>query len=617
MTLCSTQDSASSKRVIADFSNLVDLVRERASSQGSRLAYRFLQDGESESSSLSYQQIDERARAIAQKLQTYQAAGARILLIFPPGLDFITAFFGCLYAGAIAVPAYPPRRNQSLLRLQAIVDSSGATFALTTSTLLARISKDALQKEVRQSNLCAIHWMAVDAIASDRGASWQQPSIDSQDLAFIQYTSGSTGQPKGVTISHCNVLHNSALIQQSFSTTAEDIGVSWLPPYHDMGLIGCILQPVYIGATTTLMPPLSFLQQPIRWLQAISDRRATTSGGPNFAYDLCRQKVTPAQMETLDLSSWKVAFTGAEPIRAATLDAFAEKFEPCGFRRAAFHPCYGMAETTLIISGSKPRKMPVVLSVETAAIKENKVKESADKAVETQQVVGCGQPLEGVEVAIANPETRTVCPEKEIGEIWVKGESVAKGYWNQAELSKETFDAWLLNEGDRQGPYFRTGDLGFLRSGELFVTGRIKDLMIIRGQNHYPQDIELTVEACHPALRASAGAAFTIEANGEEKLVVVQEVERSHLRKLEAQPVVEEIRAAVARQHGLQAYAIALIKTGSIPKTSSGKIRRHACKSQFLDMTLNTVGSWSENPRFNANFVRLSAEMNSLIKQLG
>ncbi|PZO17595.1 MAG: AMP-dependent synthetase [Leptolyngbya foveolarum] len=632
MTVCFTRDSASRESIPSSrSSNLVALSRERATYQGSKLAYRFLQDGETESGRLSYQDIDLKARAIAQKLQSSNATGDRVLLIFPPGLDFITAFFGCLYAGAIAVPAYPPRRNQNLPRLQAIIDSSGSTFALTTSSLLARIAGSFSQSSAPEqpSQLAALHWIATDAIETENAQSWQPPDIDPQDLAFIQYTSGSTGDPKGVKISHRNILHNSALIQQSFSTTPEDSGVSWLPPYHDMGLIGCILQPMFVGASMTLMPPLAFLQQPIRWLQAISDRQATASGGPNFAYDLCVRKVKPAQLETLDLSRWKVAFTGAEPVRAATLARFAEKFAPCGFRETAFHPCYGMAETTLIVSGKTPNALPVVQSIETASLKENRVKLSTDDAQETQSVASCGQPLEGVEVVIVDPNALTLCSDRQVGEIWIKGESVAQGYWNQPALTQKIFNAWLLDNGDspqerlrqRKGPYLRTGDLGFLQSNELFVTGRIKDLMIIRGQNHYPQDVEATVEAAHAALRSDSGAVFTIEVSAkgsvEEKVVVVQEVKRSYLRKLDPQAVIDDVRAAVTRQHGLQVYAIALIKTGSIPKTSSGKIRRSHCKTQFSETSLNVVGSWSENPRLTAEFVRLDAEMNALLEKLG
>lgn len=630
MTFYLTHDSVSKKSVSRPVSKpkastLVALLRERTENQGSHLAYRFLQDGETELRRLSYEDIDLQARAIAQRLQSWNAVGQRVLLVFPPGLDFITAFFGCLYAGAIAVPAYPPRRNQSLLRLQAIVTSSEAAFALTTSDLLIQISNnftkepsDSASKELLDTPamrlFSALHWMAVDDIDPNSAGNWQTPSLNPDDLAFIQYTSGSTGSPKGVMVSHRNIIHNFALISQSFSIS-ESIGVSWLPPYHDMGLIGCILQPIYAGASITLMPPLTFLQQPIRWLRAIGDQRATISGGPNFAYELCTRKVTPTQMETLDLSSWKVAFTGAEPIRADTLDRFTQKFAPCGFRKTAFHPCYGMAEATLIVSGSVPNALPVVRSVETDSLQEHRVRFSADNAA-TQSVVGCGQPLKGLEVAIVEPKTLTLCPNEQVGEIWVKGESVAKGYWNQPNLTQKTFNAWLLDGGDRKGPYLRTGDLGFLQLGELFVTGRIKDLMIIRGQNHYPQDVEATVENCHAALRPASGAAFTIETSREEKVVIVQEVERAYLRRLDVQSTVGDIRAAVAQHHGLQVCAITLIKTGSIPKTSSGKIQRHACKSQFCNATLNVVGCWSENPRLNADFVRLDAEMSSLLKDL-
>lgn len=606
MTACFTHSTATQPDILT----LVDLLQNRANLQSDRLAYTFLQDGETETGRLTYQELDRQARSIAAALQSLDAAGCRALLIYAPGLEFVAAFFGCLYAGVIAVPAYPPRRNQSMSRLQTILTSSGATLALTTATLLTSIE----ERFAEEASLSQLHWLTTDTVNSNLATTWQPPAISPDSLAFLQYTSGSTGTPKGVMVSHRNVMHNSALIRHCFADTPESQGASWLPPYHDMGLIGGILQPLYVGAPMILMPPLAFLQKPIRWLQAISNFGVTTTGGPNFAFDLCVRKIKPEQLESLDLSSWKVAFTGAEPIRANTLEQFATTFAACGFQKSAFHPCYGMAETTLIVSGGTQRTTPVLHQVDAAALENHEIRVVQGDRSETRTIVGCGQSLKDLQVVIVDPERLTPCPANQVGEVWVAGTSVAQGYWNQPEQTEATFHAHLSSTGE--GPFLRTGDLGFLLDGELFITGRIKDLMIIRGQNHYPQDIELTVENSHPALQPGAGAAFTVEAKGEERLVIVHEVERSYLRKLNVKEVVGNICQAVASQHGLQAYATVLVKTGSIPKTSSGKIQRHACRSQFLNGSLNVVEDWSENPQGKVKFLSLRAEVETLLQQL-
>jgi acyl-CoA synthetase (AMP-forming)/AMP-acid ligase II len=606
MTACFTRSTTSEHGAVT----LADLLLERAHQQPDRLAYTFLQNGETETGRLTYQELDRQARAIAAKLQSLNAAGSRVLLIYPPGLEFIAAFFGCLYAGAIAVPAYPPRRNQNMSRLQAILASSQATLALTTAPLMASIA----ERFAEEADLAHLHWVETDTLDSQLAQDWQRPLISPDSLAFLQYTSGSTGTPKGVMVSHRNVMHNSALINQCFADTPDSLGVSWLPPYHDMGLIGGILQPLYVGAPMILMPPLAFLQKPIRWLQAISNFQATTSGGPNFAFDLCASKIQPEQLADLDLSRWRVAFTGAEPVRAHTLEQFADTFAACGFSQTAFRPCYGMAETTLIVSGGAPGVSPTLYSVDAAALENHQVRAGQKNQAEIRTLVGCGRSLQDLQVVIVDPESLMPCPANQVGEVWVAGESVAQGYWNQPEQTAAAFQAYLAESGE--GPFLRTGDLGFLLDDELFITGRIKDLMIIRGQNHYPQDIELTVEQSHPALRPAAGAAFTVEVKGEEKLVIVQEVERNHLRKLNVEEVVTSIRRAVTAQHGLQVYAAALIKTGSIPKTSSGKIQRHACRSQFLEGTLSVIEDWSENPQSKAKFQSLKAEVESLLQEL-
>jgi acyl-CoA synthetase (AMP-forming)/AMP-acid ligase II len=543
-------------------------------------------------------------------LQSLGVTGSRALLLYPPGLEFVGAFFGCLYAGVVAVPAYPPRRNQNMSRLQAIVASSQATVALTTTSLLSRVES----RFTKEPELAQLPWLTTDNIASDQAQAWQQADVSRNTLAFLQYTSGSTGTPKGVMVSHGNLLHNSAVIHKSFADTPNSRGVIWLPHYHDMGLIGGVLQPLYVGMPIVLMSAVMFMQKPWRWLQAISHYKATTSGGPNFAYDLCLRKITPEQRASLDLSSWEVAFTGAEPVRAETLEQFAATFADCGFRREAFHPCYGMAETTLMVSGGLRNAPPVIRQVDGAALERNQVVTATSNQEITRTLVGCGQSLLDQKIVIVDPEFLTPCPANQVGEIWVSGSSVAQGYWNRREETEQAFHAYLADTGD--GPFLRTGDLGFLQDGELFITGRIKDVIIIRGQNHYPHDIELTVEKSHPALRSGCGAAFAVEVKGEERLVVVQEVERSYLRKLNVNEVIESIHRAVTAEHALQLYATVLVKTGSIPKTSSGKIQRHACRSGFLTGSLNVVEDWSETPQGKSKFIHLKAEVESMLQEL-
>ncbi|WDD36937.1 fatty acyl-AMP ligase (plasmid) [Nostoc sp. UHCC 0926] len=599
------------------FSTLVELLIYRAQNQSEQKAYTFLQSTDTEAASLTYRELHVQAQAIAASLQALNLGGERALLLYQPGLDFIAAFFGCLYAGVIAVPAYPPRRNQKLSRLQAIAADAQAKIVLTSKSIL-----DSLQSGLNQEDLeiSGLHWLATDELSNDLAQAWQPQELTNNTLAFLQYTSGSTGTPKGVMITHGNLLHNERMIEKAFGHTNKTIVVGWLPVFHDMGLIGNVLQPLYLGVPCILMSPVDFLQKPIRWLQAISHYKATTSGGPNFAYDLCIRKVTPEQLATLDLSSWEVAFTGAEPVRAETLEQFASTFAPCGFRPEAFYPCYGMAETTLIVSGGEKTALPITCNVEKAALEQNRIVKQHSSRGDIQTIVGCGQSPADQKVVIVDPQSLTMCAPEQVGEIWVAGPSVAQGYWNQAEETEKTFHAYLADTGVSDSatsvPFFRTGDLGFLQDGELFITGRLKDVIIIRGQNHYPQDIELTVENSHPALKPSSGAAFSIDFKGSERLVIVQEVERSYLRKLNVQEIVGNVRQAVIGQHGLDIFATVLIKTGSIPKTSSGKIRRQACRTAFLSGGLDVMEDWTENPQDKAKFKDLEADVNSVLKQL-
>ncbi|MDJ0600767.1 MAG: AMP-binding protein [Crocosphaera sp.] len=564
---------------------LVDLLTYQAHYKSEQTAYIFLQDGETESSRLTYQQLEQQAKAIAVAIQSIIQPGDRALMLYNPGEEFLVAYFACLYAGVIAVPAYPPRSNHNLKRLQAIISDSQANLILTTNPLLEKIQTKFNQEPQLQN----IQWLATETIKTELASNWKKPELTKDTIAFLQYTSGSTGNPKGVMVSHHNLLHNERLIKMAMSHSQKTIFAGWLPLFHDMGLVGNMIQPLYLGIPSILMPPVAFLQKPIRWLQAITRYKATTSGGPNFAYDLCVRKIKPEQCSDIDLTSWAVAFNGAEPIRAETLEAFTQKFATYGFRREAFYPCYGMAETTLFVSGGLSSSPPVFHTVESKALAQHRIESLEDNTAESQTFVGCGQSFFD-KIMIVDPQSKTPCQPDQVGEIWVAGSSVAQGYWNRPQLSQEMFQAYLADTNE--GPFLRTGDLGFFHWGELYITGRIKDVIIIRGRNHYPQDIELTVEKSHPALRAGCGAAFSVKTDQGEQVIIAQEVERSHIRKLNIEEIVSTVRQAVFNHHELQVYGILLLKTASIPKTSSGKIQRHACKQGFLDDSLKTVGVW-------------------------
>jgi acyl-CoA synthetase (AMP-forming)/AMP-acid ligase II/acyl carrier protein len=593
----------------SQYSTFVDVLRLRAQNQPQTTAFTFLEDGETAKINVTYQELDCQARAIGAYLQSLVPTGTRVLLLYPSGIEFISAFFGCLYAGVIAVPAYPPKRNQKMSRLLAIATDAQASMILTTQQLL-----DSIQTRLHDNpELATLLAIATDNIPLEKAQFWQEPSLNSSTLAFLQYTSGSTGTPKGVMVSHANMLHNQQVIHHAFATTSETISIGWLPLFHDMGLVGNVLQPIYAGLHSILMAPEAFLMKPLRWLQAISDYKATISGGPNFAYDLCSRKITPEQRANLDLSSWELAFNGAEPVRAETLEQFARTFADCGFRSQAFYPCYGMAETTLLVSGGLKADLPVVRTVQNTALRQNRIVESVGNEDESTKIVGCGQVWLDQKIMIVKPETLTPCAAQQIGEIWFSSPSVAQGYWNRTEETQQTFQAYLADTN--AGPFLRTGDLGFLEGNELFITGRLKDLIIIRGTNHYPQDIELIVEKSHPALRIHSGAAVAIDIDGIERLVIAQEVERTYLRQLDIDEVVGAIRKTVSEQFDLQVYAVLLLKPASIPKTSSGKIQRHACKFGFLNNSLDVVHQWTSKPQ-EINLIELQTEVENVWKKV-
>jgi amino acid adenylation domain-containing protein/non-ribosomal peptide synthase protein (TIGR01720 family) len=566
-----------------------EILEKRATEQGERPAYVFLSYGEGGMAEerLTYAELDSRARAIGASLQAAGAGGERVALLLPPGPDFIASFFGCLYAGAVAVPALPARRLGTDPRLSAICRDARPRVVLAAADKLTALDSAA----AGIPELSAALRMAPAPQEATGAADWRRPESRPESLAFLQYTSGSSSSPKGVMVSHGNLLHNEGLIGHTFAQSAGSVVLGWLPLYHDMGLIGTVLQPLYTGAVSYLMTPGAFLQRPARWLEAISRYRATTSGGPNFAYELCVRKVGAAEREALDLSSWEVAFNGAEPVRAGTLRRFATAFAPCGFRAAAFRPCYGLAEATLLVSGWRQEgEEPRVRVLDAEALERHETVDAGD-AARSRELVSCGA---GMQTVLAvDPESGEPCPPGRIGEIWVAGPSVAQGYWQRPEETAATFGARLA---DGTGPFLRTGDLGFVAEGELFLTGRLKDLIILRGRNHYPQDLELTAERGHDGLRVGGGAAFSVDmaGTGEERLVIVHEVERHALARIEGETIEEiaaAVRRAVAEEHEVSVAEVVLIRPETLPRTSSGKVRRSACRDLYLQGGLRVAGA--------------------------
>jgi acyl-CoA synthetase (AMP-forming)/AMP-acid ligase II len=565
-----------------EFSSVVEVLRHRALQQPNDVAYIFLPDRAGERLSLTFADLYTRARAVALTLAERGQSGDRAVLLFPSGLDFIVAFFGCLLAGVIAVPMMVPRRDSSRDASAAILADCSPRFALAHRDLITNARPD-LAERFRAAQL---DWIFVGS--SDAGFGGPEsglPVRNRSDVAFLQYTSGSTSVPKGVIVSHGNLLDNSEMIRIAFGNTRNSTYVSWVPLYHDMGLILNVLQSLYVGALCVLMAPVSFMQRPLSWLRAIHDYRAEVAGGPNFAFNLCVRRHRAEEMRGIDLSCWQVAFNGAEPVRAKTIELFAETFASYGFNAKSVHPAYGMAEATLMISASKRGAGPVMRRVSRDGLQRRQVV-APIRAEDGHVLVGCGRRLCGERVAIVEPEGRKRLPPGLIGEIWVAGPNVAQGYWCNSPTTTSVFRARM--EGEGRECWLRTGDLGFVdEDGELFITGRIKDLIIIRGINHYPQDIEETVQDCHPALRRDCGAAFgVLDYNDEEQLVVVQEVERSHRQQIAESDIIGTVREAIVRDHDVTARQIVLIRPGTLPKTTSGKVQRHLTRQMLLAGTL-------------------------------
>jgi len=563
---------------------MVDLLRRRAAEQPDDRAYVSLSEKGSEEAQLTFAELHRRAAVVAMHLARRLRKGDRALLMFPPGLDFIVAFFGCLAAGVIAVPIMPPRRTSTRDSSESIVADCGARVVLTSSGLLE--NRADIPARLRHLDL---EWIAVDTLSpgsNDDPATSLLPTR--ADVAFLQYTSGSTSAPKGVIVTHGNLLENLEMIRAALGNTRASTYAVWIPFYHDMGLVLNVLESLYLGALCVVLSPTSFVQRPLVWLHAIGRYRAEVASGPNFAFDLCVSRFRAEQMEGVDLSCWKIALNGAEPVRAATIDQFAAKFAPYGFDRRAMYPAYGMAEATLLISGGGRGDAVVTRSVSREALQRSAIAAPKNGA-DSQVLVGCGRALVGEEIAIVDPDSRQRRPADEIGEIWVRGANVAAGYWHNPAATAETFAATIVGEGGTH--WLRTGDLGFLDgAGDIYVTGRIKDVIIIYGNNHYPQDIEATMQSAHPALRQNCGAAFSyVDQRGLEKLVLVQEVERSRRQQISTDEIEKRIREAVSNEHEVAVHEIVLIRPGSIPKTTSGKIQRRLTQQLWHERALDVL----------------------------
>jgi acyl-CoA synthetase (AMP-forming)/AMP-acid ligase II len=568
-----------------------------------RRAFVFLDNDGEQIAQYTFASLQRRSQSIAALLQRHVASGGRAILMYPPGPDFIAAFLGCLSAGVIAVPVRPPhpaRPVQTLSRLPGIVKDAGPEAVLATTKLIEL--RSVLSKEMPVLESCT--WLATDSVDPSVASEWRALAPQPDALALLQYTSGSTDSPKGVMVSHANLLGNLRAIHHCEENDATSISLSWLPHYHDMGLVEALLQPLFGGYPCYQMAPIAFLRRPITWLESISRYRATNSGAPNFAYDLCVEKTSPEQHERLDLSCWRVAYNGSEPVRARTLRAFYRTFRDCGFRWRATYPVYGLAEATLVVSSGRQSTAPKFLDVDARALGSDQLVSPQNSERNVVTLTSCGKLAPGTEVAIVQPETHDRCAAGTVGEIWVRGPGVARGYWGNSKLTEQTFGARIARSGQEQ--FLRTGDLGLLVDGELFVTGRLKDVIIIRGRKHYAQDIESSVERCHPAIRSFGCASFAIYSQHAEQLAIVAELQRRPFGKRasakeigrspkdsQTDRVIDSIRQTVAERHEIEVFSITLVSPGAIPRTTSGKLRRRSCREFFTDGKLESIDQWT------------------------
>ncbi len=553
------------------------VLARRAADEPDKPVFVYLDDGESDEEKLSYLQLHRRAQQVVAALLDVCVPGARALMLFAPGLDYVSAVYGAFQAGVVGVSALPPQPNRlsrTLPRLIAIAEDAEVEVVLTTAAI-----REGVRGLFEDGPLAKATWIAVDELPEPTSEVGVVPRSMS-DLAFMQYTSGSTRMPRGVMLTHGNLVDNTLFIGEAFGHQPTSLGFNWLPPYHDMGLIGGILQPVFYGGgrPSVLISPLAFIKRPARWLEGISRYRATISGGPNFAYDLCVKRIDEETREGLDLSCWEVAFNGAEPVRAETLDAFTRMFARCGFRRSAFLTCYGLAEATLMVTGIEKHSEPTHTRFDADALAEGRA-ESPRPEMRAVTLVGCGEANDRHDVAIVDPETMRRCPPARVGEIWVSGPSVAGGYWHQQE-DEDCFDQLIVGEEEREGPgYLRTGDFGVFQDNQLYVVGRLRDLIIVNGRNHHPHDVEFSGESAHEALRSHCSVAFEVTQDGRLAPGLLMEVDPDGVEDFDQ--LMAAVRAQVMADTNLQLHWIGLCEPRVVPKTTSGKVQRRASASMI------------------------------------
>jgi acyl-CoA synthetase (AMP-forming)/AMP-acid ligase II len=562
------------------WATLVDMCRDRSAADPGRRAFVFLENGVDESAVLTLADLDRRARAIAVRLSELAAPGARVLLSYPPGLDFVTGFFGTLYAGMIAVPVAPVDGDTNEVkrsRIESIAQSAAPDALLTSAAAVDQVKKMLADA----GRLCGLHVVAGDEVPDDIASQWTRPDIGPSTVAYLQYSSGSTGLPKGVILKHSSVLHNLDLITENGQDdpAGRATFISWLPIFHDMGLISGVVEPIYAGFDAVLMPPVAFVHRPFSWLRAISDVGRASGAAPNFAYEMCARRSRPDQRAQLDLSGWAIALVGAEPVRARTMRLFAETFAPCGFRPETLYPSYGLAESTVMVSGGPVGRGAVTHAFDAQALTAGQVR-LAGPGVKERELVGCGEIQPSVTVVITRPGSDVPCEQDEVGEILVSSRSVGDGYWDQPAETERTFRGRVRGHGERD--FLRTGDLGFVFGDQLFVTGRLKDVVIVDGHNHYPHDIELTVSTSHPAVREGFCCALSVDEGDAERLVVLAEVSFRQLKSPDAdREVATAIRRAVTAEHGIAVSDVVLLRMGTLPFTSSGKIQRLECRARY------------------------------------
>jgi len=562
------------------FPSLVHLLAAAEEADARRPAFTYVERGDEAVASRRLGELLGAARVVAARLQALTSPGDRVLVVFPHGLEFIEAFLGCLLAGVVAVPAVPPQDRRAAESWAAVARAARPSAILTPKSVAP------LVEGARGPGILAPVLFLEDVLAAE-ALPWRLPALGKDSVAYLQFTSGSTGTPKGVVVTHGNLLHNCGLLREALDVVPAGPLVSWLPFFHDWGLLGCVVFPLFMGMPCYLMSPAEFLYAPARWLKAISRFRARISCAPNFAYEACCQRISESEKASFDLAGWQVAMVGAEPVRSETLERFTASFRACGFRPEAFHPSYGLAEASLIVSGGRRRGPPLALAVERRDLEARRVAPARAASGEgARTLVGCGHPLGDQRLRVVDAESRAPCGPGEVGEIWVSGDSVAAGYWEQAEETGRTFGARLDGE---EGRFLRTGDLGFLWEGELFLCGRAKDVIIKAGNNYFAEDVERSAGRSHPSLRSGCGAAFAVEAEGAERLVIVHELEFG----CRADPaVVGSIQKGVFADLGVLADAVVLLRPGSLPKTTSGKVRRQRARTLFLGEELDAVSSW-------------------------